>query len=110
MTIALQIPIELNKTYTNVKVVGKLLDITSEVEHKIIYAILSVFKGSAFSLSPQVKSAVIAHFAGEMTQEYLSVIINRLIKKGAVIKEGNMYGLSPAFKNCDKAEQILIKY
>lgn len=91
-----------------IKLISQLAFSLSPREIAVIEAVHSLRGSDAFILNESFKSFLIAGIGGN--NDNIKTTISRLVKRGAIIKSGRMYGLHSAYKDCQTIEQIVIRF
>lgn len=82
--------------------------ITSPSEIAVLKALYELYANNTFTLNEAVKQQIKAKIGG--TDGKLKVGISRLMKSGALVRSGKLIGFNVAFKDCDKIEQLVLRF
>lgn len=93
---------------TKIKLISQLAFNLSPREIAIISVVYSLRGSDAFILNDSFKSFLIAKIGGN--DQSVRTVMSRIIKKGAIIKSGRMYGLHSAYKDCETIQQLVIRF
>ncbi len=81
---------------------------TSESEIEVLFAFVSYGLFAAFDLDIHLRESITTNL--KMRDNTLSVMVNRLVKKGCIKKAGKSYYLHPAFAGLSECDQVVFKF
>jgi len=94
-------------------------NITSDTETTILTTLYKLYGNSSFMLNDAVKAQIKAKLSYPTPSNYtqlrgitdgnIKTNISRLIKSGAIVKDGKLLGLNVAFKDAKDVGQIVLR-
>lgn len=91
-----------------VKLLCSRFGIYSKSETDIIYCMVKFGLFAPFYLDKYLRERVILELG--IRNNTISVMVNRMIKAGVMLKAGKTYSLNPCFSNLDDVEQICFRF
>lgn len=82
--------------------------ITSDSEIDVLFAFVSYGLFVGFDLDINLRESITTNL--KMRDNTLSVMVNRLVKKGCIKKAGKSYYLNPAFIGLSECNQVVFRF
>lgn len=82
-------------------------NITSPAEIAVLKALYELYDNNTFILNEAVKQQLMTKIGG--TEGKLKVGISRLMKSGALVRNGKLIGMNVAFKDVGEIGQIVLR-
>lgn len=81
--------------------------ITSPAEIAVLKALHELYSNNTFILNEAVKQQLMTKTGG--TEGKLKVCISRLMKSGALVRNGKLIGANVAFKDAGSIDQVVLR-